>query len=538
MVKQQFLATAFKLFSRRERWVFSILFFLGLFGLVGLASIFNAKALIEVPASGGSLSEGLIGSPRFINPLLATSDTDKDLSYLVYSGLMRITPNNELIPDLAENYEISSSGLEYTFTLKNNLVWQDGKPITADDVVFTIEQVKNQTIKSPRFPNWEGITAKKIDAKTVKFTLRQAYGGFLENTTLGLLPQHLWQAVEPEAFPFSPLNVEPIGSGPYQIAATHKNNQKIAEAYELIPFAQFALGRAKITNLIIKFYPNEEARLEAYRKGEIEVLAALDPNTAKTLTQEPGITLKRTTLPRIFAVFFNQNHAKVLADQATRRALDQAINKSKLVDIVLGGFGLAVDNPLGLAASSTTNLKTLAKPIEFSLATADTPELKQAAEFLQKTWSEIGASVTLDIFEAGDLNQNVIRPREYDALLFGEVIGRRAELYPFWHSSQRLDPGLNIALYTNSSVDKLLESAREENDPEKHLSDQTKANQTIKTDQPASFLYRPDFLYLLPQNVHGVNLPTLNSNAERFANIYEWYRNTDQVWPIFKNLVR
>ncbi|MEK7505038.1 MAG: ABC transporter substrate-binding protein, partial [Patescibacteria group bacterium] len=157
MVKQQFLATAFKLFSRRERWVFSILFFLGLFGLVGLASIFNAKALIEVPASGGSLSEGLIGSPRFINPLLATSDTDKDLSYLVYSGLMRITPNNELIPDLAENYEISSSGLEYTFTLKNNLVWQDGKPITADDVVFTIEQVKNQTIKSPRFPNWEGI---------------------------------------------------------------------------------------------------------------------------------------------------------------------------------------------------------------------------------------------------------------------------------------------------------------------------------------------------------------------------------------------
>jgi len=141
----------------------------------------------------------------------------------------------------------------------------------------------------------------------------------------------------------------------------------------------------------------------------------------------------------------------------------------------------------------------------------------------------------LEFFEPGDLTQDVIRPRQFDALLFGQIIGRHYDLFSFWHSSQRLDPGLNIALYANAKVDALLEEIREsgmiKDLAEKYLA----LAREIGQDRPAIFLYQPDFLYALPADLHGVSLPVIANPANRFAQAHRWYFRTDRVWPIFAN---
>ena len=148
--------------SARERFVLSI--FVLAFVTSGIVLIWNIQQefLIEVPTEGGSLTEGVIGSPRFISPLLATSDTDRDLTTLVYSGLLRASTSG-LIPDLAESFSVSEDGLEYTFTLRENIKWHDGEPVTADDVVFTIEKAQDPTLRSPKRAVWEGVVVEKVD---------------------------------------------------------------------------------------------------------------------------------------------------------------------------------------------------------------------------------------------------------------------------------------------------------------------------------------------------------------------------------------
>ena len=171
--------------------------------------------------------------------------------------------------------------------------------------------------------------------------------------------------------------------------------------------------------------------------------------------------------------------------------------------------------------------------LAFSLVTSDVPELRESAELLKAAWEKLGVEVRVQIFESGDLNQNVIRPRKFDALLFGEIIGRDLDLFAFWHSSQRNDPGLNIAMYTNSKVDKLLEEARRATDVKSRLAQYESAILAIRADAPAIFLYSPEFIYVLPEKIRGVTLRRTTTPSERFLDIEKWYINTEKVWDVF-----
>ncbi|MFA6273443.1 MAG: hypothetical protein WC673_03075 [Candidatus Paceibacterota bacterium] len=137
-------------------------------------------------------------------------------------------------------------------------------------------------------------------------------------------------------------------------------------------------------------------------------------------------------------------------------------------------------------------------------------------------------------FEPGELNQTVIRPRKYDALLFGEIIGRDPDLFAFWHSSQRNDPGLNVALYANIKADKFLEEARTIADQGARLEKLVAFSEEIKKDIPAIFLYSPDFMYVLPEKIKGFAFGRLTIPSDRFANINQWYVETDKVWGFFQ----
>ena len=171
--------------------------------------------------------------------------------------------------------------------------------------------------------------------------------------------------------------------------------------------------------------------------------------------------------------------------------------------------------------------------LSFSIATADTPELLATAGAIANYWSAAGINVNVRVYSLSELNTNVIRPRSYDAILFGEVVGRTVDLFAFWHSSQRNDPGLNLAMYANTKADSLLATARATTDRKEREKLYSSFAATIEKERPAIFLYSPEFIYVVPKNIEGIKLGALTTPSERFLNAYEWYADTQRVWDFF-----
>lgn len=546
---------------------------------LALIIMLSREFLVTVPAPGGSLSEGIVGTPRFLNPILAISDADRDLVSLVYSGLLRATPEGTLIPDLASSYEVSDDGLTYSFTIRDDATFQDGTPVTADDVLYTIARAQDPGVKSPKRANWDGVIAEKVNDKQVTFTLKSAYAPFIENATLGILPKHLWGNVTAEEFPFSTLNAEPVGSGPFKIKNSVRNASGIPLSYNLVPFANYTLGKPYLSDLTLIFYENEEALIAGLKDGSVEAASNITPASFNQLGE---FNITKAPLNRVFGVFFNQNQSEILRNADVRAALNSAINRQALVEQVLGGYGTPLSEPLpaGLlpketetsSASSTppepqaedfalaaqaalikkgweldpeTGIliralkdKKTTETLRFAIATSNVPELRAAAEYVRGEWTRMGADVEVKIFEQGDLNQNVIRTRKYDALLFGEVIGREIDLFAFWHSSQRNDPGLNIALYTNTTADDLLEQMRVVQTDPARRDIYKKLRTEIEKDIPAVFLYSPDFTYIFPQKIKGMRMAAISSPSDRFLDVYEWHTDEDRVWEFLSSWTR
>jgi peptide/nickel transport system substrate-binding protein len=544
-------------------FVVLILIFIGS-GTFLLYSVSNAF-MVAVPAEGGTLREGVIGLPQFINPLIAVSGPSQDLTELIYSGLLKKTPAGDFVPDLASTMpSVSADNKTYTFIIRDDAVFHDGTPVTADDIEFTIDRALNPALKSPKRVNWEDVTVQKINDKTIQFLLKQSYPFFLENVTLGILPKHIWNNVSHEEFTFSNYNRNPIGSGPYKIDKIRTNSGGIPLSYELEAFKNYSGGKPFLTHITMNFYSNEDKLMEAYRSGSVDAINSLSPLKAKDLEAQ-GAQVIRTVLPRIFGVFFNASKNAALKQKEVRQALALSLDKPALISTVLNGYGQAINSPLPIqfggavntTVASGTPIEAAAQLLEkngwkkndegvyqkksdketmilaIALSTSDVPELKTMAEEISRTWQALGVRVDLKIFETGDLNQNVIRPRNYEALFFGQVVNRDTDLFAFWDSSERTDPGLNIALYNNSVVDKALEEARTLVSKEERLAEYRKVESQIEADVPAIFVYSPEFLYVVPKNLAGMETPHINEPKDRFTGVETWYRETDKVWRVF-----
>jgi peptide/nickel transport system substrate-binding protein len=489
---------------------------------------------------------------------------------------MRAGPDGTLVPDLAESVDISNDGLIYNFRLKSGLTFHDGQPISASDVAFTVERALDGAIKSPRRANWEGVEVEQTGELEIVFRLSKAYAPFLENTTMGILPRHIWKDSPAEQFSFSTYNIEPVGSGPYKIKSIKRDESGVPLSANLIAFDNFALGKPFVEEIRFRFYLNESEAIGAYLRKDIDGLNSISPELTLDLHRE-GANILRSPLPRIFAVFFNHNQQPIFAEKAVREALSLALDKEQIIRQVLYGYGRVASSPIpagsinpydqvagvisaeqseqsvadrerseaaailsdaGWKLNATSGIleKKIGDKITaltFSLTTSDVPELKSAAMEIKRQWAELGVDTRIEIYEASDLNHNIIRPRKYDSLLFGEIVGRDLDLYAFWHSSQRTDPGLNIALYTNIAADKLLEDARAETNTELRLEKYRQFEQEIIKDSPAIFLYTPDFIYIAPNKLKNLKLGRIITPSERFINAHMWHIEEEGVWPIF-----
>ena len=278
---------------------------------------------------------------------------------------------------------------------------------------------------------------------------------------------------------------------------------------------------------------------------------------------------------RVFGLFFNQSQASVFTDKSVIKAIDLAVDKNRIIKEVLSGYGVSVNGPLpigfgeSVVLSGTENTvpetavdeakevlnKAGWKPgkdgilekqikdtkgkksttrLQFSISTGDTPELQKTAEIIKENLLALGMAIEIKTFELGTLNQEVIYPREYDALLFGQIIGQGTDLFVFWHSSQRNAPGLNIAMYTSSKTDKILEEIIKTTDPELRRQKYRAFEEEVRKDAPAVFIYSPEFIYVVSKNLKGLNLNNLTLPSDRFLEIHKWYVETEKIWKIFQ----
>lgn len=550
-------------FNNKQTFVFVALFAVMLVSSISMLERINKKFLTYIPQSGGSIREGVIGTPRFINPILAISDTDRDLSSLIYSGLMKKTPTGTFETDLAESYQVSTDGLTYTFTIKPTAVFQDKTPLSADDVIFTVDKIKDSLVKSPLQALWQGVNVSKGETSNIViFSLSQPYASFMDNLTLGILPKHIWDKLTPEEFNFANINLEAIGAGPYKIKSIKEKSGGGIEEIRLSAFHEYVGKKPFIEHITFEFFKNDEESIRAYRKGRVDQISAISPQSARELSKE-GYRPTTASLSRIFGIFLNPNHNEIFRNKNVVKAIDMGIDKNKIISEVLYGFGQVIDSPVpkslsgGAAVQYVRNLDEAknilekegwklnpqtnvrqkdGKNLAFSISTADVSELRTAAEIIKSDLGELGISVTIKVFDVGMLNQTIIRPRDYESVLFGQVVRNESDLFAFWHSSQRNDPGLNIAVYTNNQVDKTLEDLIGLSDEAARKAKLASFEAEIAKDEPAIFLYSPQFVYMESDDIHGIKLNHLSTSSDRFLGIEDWYVREDAVYSfLLKN---
>jgi peptide/nickel transport system substrate-binding protein len=552
------------------RWIFSISLLCLVIGIIGSIMVLSNHFATIVPIQGGTYREGIIRSARFINPITATSDADRDLARLIYSGLARKDASGNVIPDLAESWVIAPTGTVYTVTLKPNIVFHDNKPLTSADVFFTISKIQDPYMKSPLKIMWDGVAVATPDERTVIFTLQKPYAGFLSQLSVGIVPKHIWEPIPDDEWQNSKYMTEPIGSGPYHVSSVHRSAIGVPTRYTLQAFRKFALGKPWMNTVILESFASKEDLLTAFSNGSIDGFAVTDPVDEDALGRNSA-TMTTTPSPRIFALFLNPPHNKIFAEPKVIQALRYGIDTRAIIDTVLKSDAFPLAGPLpqftatqttdrehalaaaqqllddaGWKRNSETGIrektittgsgktqKTIKQPLVFSISTAHTDELEQTATLIKDQLAALGIETDIRVFEMGTLQEDVIRERSFDALLFGQVIRHDTDTYAFWHSSQKIDPGLNITSYTNSKVDAWLESALKEPDTAKRMTLYASISQELAKSAPVVFLYAPQVTYLTDRSIHTVTIPPIGSIDERFSLIHTWYINTDHVWNIF-----
>lgn len=538
--------------------------------------------VVPVPARGGEYVEAVVGAPSLPNPLFASgSDVDGDLARLMYAGLVAETPDGTLVPDLAESFEVSDDGKEYVFRMKDDLKWQDGVPLTVDDVMFTVNLIQTPDYKSPLGQLFRGVTATRVDDRTVKFTLDKPSSGFLNALTVGILPTHIWQDVPPSGFTLADYNLKPVGAGPFEFKSLVRDRLGAVRSYTMERF-DGAATPALLDRITFRFYPDMDSAVAAVASRQADGIAFVPLEYRSKVEARHDLAEYDLRLPQSTDIFFDSKNQPLFKDDAVRKALLAATPRQKIVDDVLGGAATLVDSPIlpGMPgydgsltqagydpdaarkllddagysfATPTSTYRELQKtkkitigtgkkaqtktvadgdpvPLHIVLTTVDSQEYRSVADAVASAWRDVGVDVEVKTVAATDMNKDVLKDKSYEALIYGEVLGADRDPYPFWHSSQVGEGGFNLALYANRTVDDALDAARSATSTEARAEDYSTVAKKIVEDVPAIFLYSPSYPYYVEKAVNGVQIGLVTVPADRFAGVRDWYMKLRQAW--------
>jgi peptide/nickel transport system substrate-binding protein len=545
------LKKIFDALSRKERVNFVIASAFALLSGALLLWLGFVNVTKLAPAQGGEYTEGFLGQPAYVNPLLAETPADKALVRLAFANLT----------DLADKVEVDKTGKNYRVRLKENLSWSDGQKLTSDDLIFTLQKLQDPQTASPYFGNWQGVSASRVSELEIQLTLASPYAFFPKSLeSFYPVPKHLFADTPASNWKLSDYNLKPVGSGPYVFSDYEKRDDGFIVAYRLKANERYAKGRPYIEIFEVRFFTKAEDVIKAFNSGRIDAVADLDPETLKSIRRT--YNLSEFLLPNYYAVFWNQSQNPALEDLNVRRALALATQKDGLLRGALYGYGREALGPIptgipGLqisyppvgggkeAANSllestgwkigedgirARTSKGGGTELKFKLTVPDIPFLITTAKTLASEWERIGARAELEIMPADEIVSGRIKNRDYEAILFGNLLGANGDPYAFWHSSEKYYPGLNLALYGSKRADKLLESIRQNPDEASRADDFQALSDELISSEPALFLYSPSYLFVSSKDLEGVRGGFLGENADRLRSARDWYVKVARVF--------
>ena len=546
---------------RRFRWQILIV----LLALVAIAALLLGQQPVlqpvvpEVqPATGGVYTEAMVGSMGRLNPVLDFySPSDRDLDALLFSGLLRFDARGLPQEDLVESMGISQDGKVYNFSLYENAVFHDGNPLTSEDVVFTIDLLRNSDIPIPEDIRsmWNEVEVEALDEHTLQFRLPEAYAPFMDYLTFGILPKHILGGMSAEELINAPFNMNPIGSGPYQFDQLMVENGEVA-GVTLKRFDGYYKEPPFIEQMIFRYYPDTENALAAYREGEVEGISRVSPDALKSALGERGLNIYTGRLPEMSLVLLNLDNPEVpfFQEVEIRRALLTGLNRQRIIDNLRNGQAIIADGPIfpstwayydgiervGYDPDQSIDMMKEAgytipaeggsirakegQQLAFELLYPDDPEHTPLAEAIQRDWERLGIGVELAPVPYDELVSDHLEPHIYQAALVDINLARSPDPdpYPFWHQAQ-ITGGQNYAKWDDRQASEFLEQARVMVD----IGERTRLYRNFQVrfaaDLPALPLFYPVYTYGVDSQVQGVTMGPLFDPSDRFATVSSWY---------------
>jgi len=411
------------------------------------------------------------------------------------------------------------------------------------------------------------VSIESPDDKTVVFTLGEPFAPFLSMLTIGILPEHLWQDILPENAGRADLDLKPVGTGPFKFKSFSRDKKGAIITYTLVKNEQYHGERPRLATVTFRNYPDFASAHEALAARKVDGISYLPLEMREEAAKQHDLRFYTLRLPQYTAIFFNQKKDDALRSKNVRQALAYAIDRPAALRSSIGSNGVVVHAPIlsgfigfhadikkyDLDAAKTAELldgegwkidetdglrkksivgadkKAVMTPLEITLTTADAKENIEVAQSVKNDWERIGAKVELEIVPTSRVQKDVVRTRDYEALLFGEIVGADPDPYPFWHSSQA-ETGLNLAMFSNRRADELLEKARAASKPDERAGYYREFQDILADEEPAIMLYSPAYTYALNRRVKGVEPGTIFEPSDRFDGIAKWYIDTKWEW--------
>lgn len=514
---------------------------------------FNAER-----ASGGVYTEALIGSFGRLNPVLDFyNQPDQDIDRLLFSGLLRFDSLGNPIADLAEAWGIAVDGKSYNLSLKENLVFHDGAPLTSEDIIFTIDLLRNPDLPVPADLRefWISIEVQAFDERTLQFRLTEPFAPFLDYLTFGVLPKHILGELSAPELINAEFNLSPVGSGPYEFEQLLIEDENVS-GIVLKAFEGYFQKRALIDQVIFRYYDSSTAALDAYRQDQVNGIGQVTPDILMDVLAEPALNIYSGRLPQLTMVVMNLNSPDLpfFQDVEVRRALLTGLNRQKMVRRILSGQAVLADSPLfpgtwayydGLerveyspnAALDQLRAAGYRIPAEggnirakdsvllaFDLVHPNTETHTAIARSIQQDWARLNVKVNLVAVEYTSLVSDYLEPRNFQAALIDINLAGYSDPdpYPFWHQAQATG-GQNYAGWNDRRASEYLEQARVTIDHDQRIRLYRNFQVHFSREMPAILLYYPIYNYAISDQVGGVRMGPLFDPSDRFFNLVTWF---------------
>ncbi len=516
------------------------------------------------PSQGGTYTEALIGSFQRLNPLLdANNQPDRDIDRLIFSGLIRFDGRGIPQPDLAESWGISKDGTIYNFALRTNATWHDGVPISADDIIFTVDMMRSEDSLLPDDLKvfWNSIDVSALDAQTVQFRLPEAFAPFLDYLSFGVLPRHLLDGMSMLDIVDAPFNLQPVGTGPFKFKQFLVDNGQI-KGLILSRNETYYTDPAFLDELIFLYYPDSASALQAYRDGAVQGINQISSDILQSTLAEQNLSIYTGRLPQLTLILFNLDDPQLefFQDVAVRRALYMGLNRQYMIDKVLQGQAILAHGPIlpdtwafyegtrvvnfDMEAArnllreeeyvipsegSTVRVKDDI-PLSFTLLYPDDEMHQALAEIIKENWNDLNVEVILEAVPYAELVQSRLVSRDFQAALVDLNLTRSPDPdpYPFWDQAQA-SGGQNYSQWNNRVASEYLETARVTADMEERARLYRNFQVVFNDELPALPLFNPVYTWAVDSRILGVRMGPLFDSSDRFTTVSSWYLTAPQI---------